>query len=162
MPADFTPLEGGCACGGVRFRLTRAPLIVHCCHCSACQRETGSAFVVNALVESAHVELLEGQPRLVTVATDSGKGQAIHRCPTCQVAVYSHYLGFIAGVSFVRVGTLDDPRALAPDVHIYTRSKQPWLTLPDDVPQHEGYYAAKSTWSASTLARVRALRAVPD
>lgn len=56
--ADAFPLDGGCACGNIRYRLHRAPLVVHCCHCTACQRETGGAFAINAVIETEHVELL--------------------------------------------------------------------------------------------------------
>src|SRR4249919_3841568 len=117
--------EGGCACGAVRYRLTSEPLFVHCCHCLNCQRQTGSAFVINVLIEADRVELLSGEPQEVSVPRESGDDQIIWRCPTCQVAVYSSY-GRLP-VRFVRAGTLDDPASVSPDVHIYTRSKLPWV-----------------------------------
>src|SRR5262245_58665711 len=129
-------LEGGCSCGAVRYRMTSAPMFVHCCHCRDCQRQTGSAFVLNALIEATRVQLLSGQPARFEQPTDSGRPHGIYRCPTCGTAVWSEY-GGRATIRFVRVGTLDDPRALAPDVHIYTRSKQPWVTLPEGVPAFE-------------------------
>lgn len=149
-------LEGGCACGAVRYRMTSPPMFVHCCHCRDCQRQTGSAFVLNALIEATWVELLTGEPRRVDVPTDSGRPHGIYRCPTCAIAIWSEY-GGVETVRFVRVGTLDDPRALTPDVHIYTRSKQPWITLPDGVPAFEAYYDAKTVWPAASLERRRAL-----
>ena len=121
-------MEGGCSCGEVRYRLTSEPMFVNCCHCLNCQRQTGSAFVINLLIETDRVELLAGDPRAVDVPRSSGKKQRIFRCPTCQVAVYSQYTR--AGIRFVRGGTLDDPASIAPDVHIYTRSKLSWVTLP--------------------------------
>ena len=148
-------MTGGCACGSVRYRLTSEPLFTHCCHCLNCQRQTGSAFVINALIESDRVELLAGEPVVVDAPRDDGSAQRIFRCPTCQVAVYSEYGR--PEVKFVRTGTLDDPSAVAPDVHIYTRSKQPWVTLPPGVPAFEGYYDAKTLWSAASLERRRAL-----
>jgi len=124
--------DGGCACGHVRYRIKSQPLIVHCCHCSWCQRQNGSAFAVNALIETDRVELLQGDVAEVTVPSRSGKGQRIARCPNCQVAVWSHYLILSGGIGdafrFIRVGTLDDPGSMPPDVHIYTSSKQPWVT----------------------------------
>jgi hypothetical protein len=149
-------MEGGCACGEARYRLRSTPLFVHCCHCKDCQRQTGTAFVLNALVESDRVDLLSGQTTLLRMPTDSGKPHDVARCPTCGTAVWSHYGGFTA-LTFLRVGTLDEPSSLPPDVHIYTRSKLPWIALPSDVPAFEAYYDSKKLWPAESLARRRAL-----
>src|SRR4051812_14178266 len=130
-------LEGGCACGEVRYRLMSQPLFTHCCHCLNCQRQTGSAFVINVLIEADRVELSAGEPQPVDVPRGGGKKQRIFRCPTCQVAVFSCYTS--AGVRFVRAGTLDDPSSVSPDVHIYTRSKLDWVVLPDSVPAFATY-----------------------
>jgi hypothetical protein len=147
---------GGCTCRAVRYRLTCAPLIVHCCHCRWCQRETGSAFALNALIESAHVERLSGQPELVPTPSNSGKGQQIARCPVCRVALWSHY-GGLGVMSFVRVGTLDEPDRFPPDVHIYTESKQPWVVLPPGARAFSQYYRSREVWSEASLARRQAL-----
>ena len=147
-------MEGGCACGVVRYRLTSEPMFVHCCHCLNCQRQTGSAFVINLLIEADRVELLSGEPEPVDVPRDDGSAQRIHRCPACQVAVYSEYGR--PEVRFVRGSTLDEPSSVAPDVHIFTRSKLPWVTLPEDVPAVEVYYDSKALWPAESLERLRA------
>jgi hypothetical protein len=147
---------GRCACGAVRYRLLSPPLFVHCCHCLDCQRQTGSAFVLNALIEADRVALLAGAPVAISVPTDSGLPHDIYRCPTCQVALWSTY-GGRRQLRFVRVGTLDDPAALKPDVHIYTRSKQPWVVLPEDVPAFPAYYDSKTVWPAGSLSRRAAL-----
>ena len=157
MPDDDTFLEGGCTCRAVRYRFQGPPMIVHCCHCRWCQRETGAAFALNALIETSRIELLGDAPETVPTPSESGKGQKIVRCPSCRVALWSHYAGSGAAVAFVRVGTLDDPDGLAPDVHIYTASKQPWVVLPDDVPAFEAYYERERVWSEESLARRRAL-----
>ncbi len=149
-------LAGGCACGALRYRLASQPMFVHCCHCKDCQRQTGSAFVLNALIETARVERLAGETRGLPVPTDSGRPHEIHRCPICQTAVWSHYGGRPA-LSFVRVGTLDEPSALPPDVHIYVRSKLPWITLPSDVPAFPAYYNSKQLWPPASLERRKAL-----
>ena len=149
------PLEGGCACGAVRYRLTSEPLFTHCCHCLNCQRQTGSAFVINLLIETDRVELLAGEPQAVAVPRSGGKKQKIWRCPDCQVAVYSQYTR--RQVRFVRGGTLDDPTAVAPDVHIFTRSKLPWVVLPDSVPAFDVYYNPQKLWPAASLERLEAL-----
>lgn len=151
--------EGGCSCGAVRYRLTSDPLFTHCCHCLNCQRQTGSAFVINLLIETDRVEVLAGEPQPVDVPRDDGSTQTIFRCPACQVAVYSLYGR--PGVRFVRGGTLDDPRGVTPDVHIYTRSKVEWVSLPESTPAFEEYYDTKSLWPAASLERLRALRAAP-
>jgi hypothetical protein len=148
--------EGGCACGAVRYRLTSDPLFTHCCHCRNCQRQTGSAFVINLLIETDRVELLAGVPQPVEVPRDDGSRQRIFRCPTCQVAVYSQY-GH-SGLRFVRGGTLDEPE-LTPDVHIFTRSKLSWVTFPDSTPAFEVFYDTNALWPPESLERLRAILA---
>jgi hypothetical protein len=150
-------LEGGCTCGAVRYRMTSKPMIVHCCHCRWCQRETGASFALNAMIETDRIVLLEGAPEAVDTLTSSGKGQKIVRCPTCRVALWSHYAGAGGALSFLRVGTLDDPDRLPPDIHIFTSSKQPWVMLPPGTPAVEVYYDSKQYWPEESLARRRAL-----
>jgi hypothetical protein len=130
-------------------------MFVHCCHCLNCQRQTGSAFVINALIESDRVELLAGEPVPVDAPRDDGTVQRIFRCPVCQVAVYSEYGR--PEVKFVRAGTLDEPSSVAPDVHIYTRSKQPWVVLPASVPAVDVYYDRHELWPAASLVRLDAV-----
>jgi hypothetical protein len=145
--------EGACSCGAVRYRLTSDPLFIHCCHCLNCQRQTGSAFVINLLIEADRFGLA-GAPQPVDVPRDDGSKQRIYRCAICQVAVFSEYGR--PGVWFVRAGTLDDPSAVTPDVHIYTRSKVPWVALPDGAPAFSEYYDTKTLWPAESLERARA------
>jgi hypothetical protein len=153
-------LEGGCACETVRYRLTRAPMITHCCHCTWCQRESGSAFVINAVIESSAVELLGTPPEVILTPSESGKGQLIARCPDCQVAVWSHYPTAREAAAFIRVGTLDDRTAISPDVHIYTASKLPWVHLADNKPAFAQFYPDTATvWSPEALARWSAVMA---
>ena len=149
------PREGGCSCGAIRYRLTSDPLFTNCCHCLNCQRQTGSAFVINLLIETDRVELVAGEPQPVDVPRDDGSAQTIWRCPICQVALFSQYGS--PRVRFVRAGTLDDPSTVAPDVHIFTRSKLPWVTLPDSVPAFDVYYDTNALWPAASLARLEAL-----
>ena len=148
-------MEGGCSCRHVRYRMTSEPMFVHCCHCRWCQRESGAAFALNAMIESDRVELIEGAVEVVDTPTLSGKGQKISRCPKCQIAVWSNYAyaGIGEAVRFVRVGTLDEPDRLSPDIHIYTASKQPWVVLPPDVPAVDEYYEATKFWPKKSLER---------
>ena len=152
--SDIAPgsLAGSCSCLSVKYRLESAPMFVHCCHCLDCQRQTGSAFVLNALIEADRVTLLSGEPEKITMPTDSGKPHDIYRCPACKVALWSTYGGRTM-FRFVRTGTLDDPSALSPDVHIFTRSKLPWVKLPEGVPVFEVYYDTQTLWPAEALAR---------
>lgn len=150
--------EGGCACRGVRYRLTAAPLFVHCCHCHWCQRETGAAFALNAMIEADCVTLLSGETLCVDTPSESGRGQRIHRCPDCHVALWSHYGGAGEAIAFVRVGTLDAPQIAPPDIHIFTASKQPWVQLCHDVPAVKGYYKLSEYWPEDRLARLKAAK----
>ena len=158
MPApDTFPLEGGCDCRYVRYRMTTAPLFVHCCHCRWCQRETGSAFVLNAMIEADRVQLLGAEPEIVDTPSASGLGQKIARCPRCCIAVWSHYAGAGPLVRFVRVGTLDEPDQLPPDIHIFTESKQRWVVIPNDMPAVPEYYDREKYWPAESLDRRQAM-----
>ena len=146
-------MEGGCSCVAVRYRLESAPLFVHCCHCRWCQRESGAAFAINAMVESDRVSSLGIEPEMTATPSESGAGQQVARCPRCRVAVWSHYAGSGPAVSFVRVGTLDQPDRLPPDVHIFTASKQPWVILPVGTPAVPESYERDDLWPAESLAR---------
>lgn len=154
-------LTGGCTCGSVRYCLTDAPLFVHCCHCRWCQRETGSAFALNAMIETDRVQLLHGEPELIDTPSASGKGQQIARCPGCRVALWSHYAGGGLTLAFIRVGTLDQPDRVPPDIQIFTDSKQPWVVLPPDMPAYAGYYDRHTHWPQASLDRISKLYAGP-
>lgn len=153
--------EGRCTCGEVRYRLAGRPFAVHCCHCRDCQRETGSAFVINGLIETPMVEVIAGNPDTIDTPSESGKGQQIVRCPTCEVALWSHYGGMGRKAAFVRVGTLENPDACPPQVHIFTRSKQPWFELPMDAAAYEIFYSRddlETLFGEDGAARWRTLR----
>ncbi|MDE2155178.1 MAG: GFA family protein [Xanthomonadaceae bacterium] len=152
-------LEGACSCGDIEYRLTSAPLFVHCCHCTWCQRETGSAFALNALIETARLQLLHGEPIMVNTPSNSGKGQQVARCPRCHVALWSHYAGAGPAFAFVRVGTLRQPARLPPDIHIFTSTRQPWVLLPAQTPAVSEYYDRDAYWPAESLARRTAVLA---
>ncbi|WP_067733659.1 GFA family protein [Novosphingobium naphthalenivorans] len=158
--------EGGCTCGQVRYRLKAQPIVVHCCHCRWCQRETGASFALNAVIETAEVELL-GQaperhpPERIDTPSASGKGQAVFRCPSCKVALWSHYGGAGENAAFVRAGTLDNPDACPPNVHIFTDSKQPWVVIPEGAEQFPAFYSGRDVvhlYGEDGAARWRVLR----
>ena len=156
MASKTETFEGGCTCRQVRYRVTSKPLFVHCCHCRWCQRETGTAFALNAMIEADRVKLLAGEPEIVDTPSASGKGQKIWRCPTCRIALWSNYSGAGDAVRFVRVGTLDRPDDFPPDIHIFTASKQPWVVLPPGTPAVPGYYDRNQYWPPESLERRKA------
>ncbi|HEY2862072.1 MAG TPA: GFA family protein [Casimicrobiaceae bacterium] len=157
MPDAAFPLEGGCTCRAVRYQMISAPLFVHCCHCRWCQRETGASFALNAMIEADRVIVLQGEPEVVATPSNSGKGQKIVRCPACRIALWSNYAGAGDAVRFVRVGTLDQPDCLPPDIHIFTASKQRWVVLPQGTPAVAEYYDREQYWPPASLARRRVL-----
>lgn len=151
--------DGGCACGAVRYALSDAPMVVHCCHCRSCQRETGSAFVLNAVIESDRLRITRGMVDYVLTPSASGKGQEIARCPDCRVALWSHYAGSGRQSAFVRVGTLDDPAACRPDVHIFIATKLPWVVVPEGAPAFTAFYpSSEGVWSDEARARWKAMK----
>src|SRR5688572_13395041 len=161
MNSQTTSHNGGCTCRFVRYSMTTQPLFVHCCHCRWCQRETGASFALNALIEADRVQLLAGEVEVINTPSNSGKGQKISRCPRCRVAVWSNYAGAGDTVRFIRVGTLDEPDRLPPDIHIYTESKQPWVILPPGAPAVPQYYRTSEFWPKESLERRATLAARP-
>lgn len=156
--SDKSTMDGRCSCGAIRYRLKARPLFVHCCHCTWCQHETGSAFAVNAVIEASQVELLQGEPVPTKLPSASGNGQMVWRCAACGVTVWSNYPQAGPRINFVRVGTLDDPSRVPPDIHIYTSTKLPWVVLPDGVPAVAEFYKPADYWPAESMARFKAAR----
>lgn len=151
------PVEGGCACRHTRYRLESRPLVVHCCHCSWCQRESGASFALNAMIEADRVTNLGAEPELIDTPSASGRGQKIARCTKCRIAVWSNYASAGPLIKFVRVGTLDRPDRLPPDIHIFTSTRQPWIVIPPAVPAVAEYYDRERYWPPESLARRQVL-----
>lgn len=151
------PIEGGCDCKTIRYRMESRPLFVHCCHCKWCQRESGASFALNAMIESDVVINLGAEPDLVRTPSESGLGQLIARCPKCKIAVWSNYAAAGPVVKFVRVGTLDNPDVCPPEIHIFTQSKQPWVQIPENIPAVPEYYNRQEFWPLESLKRREAM-----
>lgn len=149
--------DGRCFCGKVRYRMRGRPMFIHCCHCRDCQQQLGSAFAVNGLIESDRIELVDGAPVRVAMRTDSGHPHDIYRCEACQSPLWSDY-GGRTWLRFVRLATLDRARDFTPDVHIYTRSKLPWVVLPDGARAFDEYYDVRTEWPAESQRRYKAAR----
>ena len=154
-------MDGRCTCGAVSYRLTTPPMIVHACHCRWCQRESGAAFAVNAVIEFERLDVT-GAVEIVDTPTASGQGQRIARCPSCRVALWSHYSTAGRRSAFVRVGTLAEPGACPPDIHIFTASKLDWLELPDGAAAVPEFYDPARVWSEALQARWAAMMAQPE
>jgi hypothetical protein len=153
-------LEGGCACGEIRYRLTAAPMVVHACHCGDCQRQTGSAFVINLFIERKFVEVSGGEPAAFRVPPgSSGKPHDVFACARCSTRLWSKYHAAPGDTVLLRAGTLDDPAAVAPDIHIFTRSKLPWLELPAGVQVFDAFYRIDEVWPPPNLVRWHQLTA---
>ena len=153
---------GRCTCGEVEFRLHADPLVVHACHCTWCQRDSGSAFALNGMIETRHIEVLAGSPVARELPSASGKGQRVMACPSCGVALWASYHGTGPKFSYVKMGTLDETSDVRPDVHIFTSTKQAWLDLPGDVPVFEGFYRRSEVWRPEAYARFQQERARED
>ncbi|NDH61124.1 MAG: aldehyde-activating protein [Alphaproteobacteria bacterium] len=153
MASKTESYEGGCTCRHVRYRVISKPMFVHCCHCRWCQRETGTAFALNAMIEADRVEMLGGEVEIIDTPSHSGKGQKYSRCPKCRIALWSTYAGPGDAVRFIRVGTLDEPDRLPPDIHIFTMSKQPWVVLPAGTPAMPEFYDRQKMWPPESLQR---------
>lgn len=143
--------KGGCFCKAVRYELQDAPMFVNCCHCTECQNQTGSAFVINAIIETDKIKF-RGKIERYAMSPKGGSPHDIYRCKKCKVAVWSDY-GRRPWVRFVRVGTLDNPRELKPDAHIFVRSKQTWVKIPKNQPSFKIYYEMKKLWPKKSLLR---------
>ncbi|SDF76171.1 Uncharacterized conserved protein [Celeribacter baekdonensis] len=146
-------MRGRCTCGEIEYALGDSFMCVHSCHCTWCQRETGSAFALNGMIETTHLSVTKGMPEMVLTPSNSGKGQTITRCPSCHVALWSHYAGAGRAVAFVRVGTLDQAREITPDVFIFTSTAVPWMRFPEGAKVYPDYYPTKEVWTADAIAR---------
>jgi len=148
-------LKGRCTCGAIRYALAAKPLIVHACHCLDCQRMTGGPFVINLWIEAKHVRATGAEPQSHRLKGGSGKRHDVFFCGTCGTYVWSRYQVVPGDCLFVRAGTLDDPSVVQPDVHIFTRSKVPWLALPEGARTFKSIYKLDRVWPAESLARLR-------
>ena len=159
MNTQSETFDGGCTCRFVRYRMASRPLIVHCCHCRWCQRESGASFALNALIEADRVQLLHGDVEVISTPSKSGNGQKIARCPKCRIAVWSNYYQAGEVIRFIRVGSLDEPDRLPPDIHIYTTTKQPWVVIPPGTPAVAELYSLRELWPKESLERMAQARA---
>jgi hypothetical protein len=150
-------LEGGCGCGAVRYRLTDEPILVNNCHCTLCQRQTGTGSAVNAFIENDRLEQLSGELSEYEFETGSGGIQTVIRCARCGTPLWSYYPRLGRKAAAVRVGTLDDPSAVKPDAAVHVADKPAWAALPEGVPAFEIGYSPAEILPEGRFARLKAL-----
>ncbi len=148
-------LQGRCSCEKIRYTITNRPLIIHACHCRDCQRITGGAFVINIWIETKFVERAGAVPRSFDLKGGTGKRHEVFFCETCGTYLWSRYHIVPSDCLFVRAGTLDNPKAVTPDVHIFTRSKVPWLQLPKGVREFKTIYKIPDVWPPESQERLQ-------
>jgi len=149
--------EGGCACGKARYRASAEPMMVHNCHCRQCQQQTGSTSVVNAFWESDRVELLLGTLHEFAVPGGSGAPHTIARCEECGTALFSYYGRLGRLMTAIRVGSLDNPASVKPNVTIFTEEAMPWVCFSEEIPRFPKYYDAREVLPPESLERLRVL-----
>tara|TARA_Y100001934_G_C12157277_1_gene680227 strand:+ start:280 stop:783 length:504 start_codon:yes stop_codon:yes gene_type:complete len=154
-PAAVTRV-GGCECGDTRYQFVGEPLFIHACHCTLCQRITGSAFQISMLMTKSQFSLSKGQPAVWHLKADSGNVRPVFFCERCGCQLYGDAPGRGPEIMWIQSGTLDDTTWFSPRAHIWTSSMQSWLTLPVDVPAFDTNYDAVKVWPASSLARMQA------
>jgi hypothetical protein len=148
------PLTGGCQCGAVRYEIAAEPTTVYTCHCTDCQRQTGAAFALSMVVPRAAIRITVGTPRewqRPGAHTAGGTATACLLCGTCGTRLY-HLPSRKPEIAVVKPGTLDDTAWLDAVGHIWTKSAQPWIKIPDDMVLFEGqppdFIALEAAWAA--------------
>ncbi|KAH3906435.1 hypothetical protein HBH56_203930 [Parastagonospora nodorum] len=157
MPALAPPFYGSCPCTHISYTLTSTPLIVHACHCTHCQHESGSAFALNALYEPDRVIVQDGKEADIlrtNVPSEKG-GQTMHRCPKCYTVLWSTYAAGRDLLKVVRVGTIDGGVGkLRPDAHLFVGKEKGWMNL-DGERVFETVGKKENYWSGESLERFR-------
>ena len=125
------PLLGGCECGDLRYEVSEEPLAVSACHCTQCQRQSGSAFAMSMVVRKEAFRWHSGEPASFATRADSGAEKIFFFCPRCGTRIYNT-LSSMPATRNVKPGTLDDTRWLNPKIHVWQASKQPWVPVPED------------------------------
>ncbi len=131
-----TKFTGGCQCGNIRYEVVGIPKQLVVCHCTDCQRQSGSAFGMTLVVNEADFRLTQGEPKTFASKSHTGRAKLGAFCPECGTRIY-HKPEWRKGTVSVKPGTLDDTRWLKPDMHLWTSSKQTWVTIPEGVKAYE-------------------------
>ncbi len=146
------PLRGGCQCGAVRYEITKPPLSVYACHCTECQRQSGSAFALSMPVARDSLSVVKGTPKAWRRTHESGRVIQCLFCADCGTRLY-HNPEANPAVTIVKPGTLDDAKTLHAVGHIWTKSAQPWVQIPADSVTYEGQQPDMSRLSEAWKAR---------
>lgn len=130
------PYSGRCLCGATEYRVTDKPLIVYACHCTDCQKRSGSAFGLSMWILRTAIEVTKGEPALHVSSTEDGRIRHGRICAKCGIRLWSEPQNR-PNFAVVRPGTLRDTSWLRPAAHLWTRSAQPWFVIPEGVPRYE-------------------------
>lgn len=145
--------QGRCLCGEISYQIIDKPLFTHACHCTDCQKVTGSAFGLSMFILRQDFQMLSGTPTVAHPPQQYGVA-AIYACGDCGCAIYRTH-SYLDKFVFPFPGTFDDTTWVKPQAHIYTRSKQPWVQLADDEPAFEKQYKRDDVWPEASLKRLK-------
>ena len=144
-------LTGGCICGQVKYQIIDKPLFTQACHCKDCKVLTGSSYVVNSSILE-NTLIVEGEVSSTELKAGSGASYKTYFCTKCGNYVYADYDSAVGRLT-VRTKTLDNSEKFPPQVHIFTKDKDPWLNLSEDVICFKEMYDQKKTWPEDSLNR---------
>ncbi|KAF2844681.1 hypothetical protein T440DRAFT_473197 [Plenodomus tracheiphilus IPT5] len=151
---NFPSITGSCLCSTVRYRLLTSPLYCYACHCADCQKSTGSAFSLYLNIEVFNIRILsDTAPIAIIREKKPGQLDRHVECPRCKAELWSNNMLGDA-IADVRVGTLDFPSLMEPDVHIFIDSKLDWVVLPEGAKTTPKDYELKDFWPKSSLKRL--------
>jgi hypothetical protein len=127
------PYLGGCLCGAIRYRITAEPITVYACHCTDCQRRTGSALALSMLLPLAAIEVTAGEPAAYSASLPDGRVKRGRMCAGCCCRLWGEPPKR-PGIAVLQAGTLDNTSWVRPAAHVCARSAQSWFVFPADVP----------------------------
>ncbi|MCF8503272.1 MAG: GFA family protein, partial [Caulobacter sp.] len=128
------PISGGCLCAAVRYMCASPPVMTLVCHCTNCQKQSGSAFSVNVAVATGDLRLTAGEPTVYEDRGESGQPVYRHFCGACGSPIFSS-VAAMPDLLFLKAGTLDDTSGVKPALDVWCKSAQPWVPHPAGVPQ---------------------------
>jgi hypothetical protein len=144
------PQHGGCLCGDIRYHLLEDPVTLYACHCMDCQRQSGASFTLSMVVRSEALQLVRGHTQEYSLNLADGRRKRSNFCGRCSTRLWGPSRR--PGLAILEAGTLDDTSWFRPVGHIWTRSAQPWVHIPNDVlniseqPHEEEIVALVRAW----------------
>lgn len=147
------PYLGRCACGAIEYRINAEPLTFYICHCTDCQKLSGSAYGLSMPVLEETLEVLKGAAAKSSFETSAGKSKTVYQCPECFTRLWADPPG-VPGVLLIRPGALENAADLVPVAHTFTDSALPWVSIPADALQFrqapDDYLQLVEAWNNRT------------